>query len=96
MTQDLRPSIPERRVTGDDKLAREWTLDMSTEDEVKFRKELADAAVVLNVLKNILRKRYESASTVRAPDPSNVNWSLNMAYKHGQAAELADLYRLLP
>lgn len=93
---ELTPRLPERRTAlGDDKIARDWLTEVPAEKEGEFRKQLADAAPVLTVLKNILRKRYEAAIVVRQPD-SDPNWGPQVAYKNGRAAELADLYRLLP
>jgi hypothetical protein len=78
-------------------IASEWLIGCESEQEKEDRKAyLANSRQLVDLLKNMIQKRYDDLSGVKVTDYDSPSWSHKRAHLDGQLAALESIYKLLP
>jgi hypothetical protein len=83
--------------TRPDSVPSEWLQHLPTpEERDQFKAQLLANAIVFDVLRTIVQRRYNEIAGTRVTDYDTPNWEVRRAHKDGQAEELERLWALLP
>ncbi len=77
-------------------LASEWFVGLTDEEKEDLRQYLKNSTRMFDLLKNMIQKRYDVASSVKDTDYDSASWAYKQAHRNGKLETLEDLYKLLP
>lgn len=91
-----QPPQPRPRLATD-QLLSEWYQHLGTpEERDAFKSRVVACSDVLEVLRNIIQKRYDAQLTSRVSDYSTPNWEVVRAHKDGMVEAYEEVVKFLP